>query len=194
MSKAALLIVDVQNDFCPGGKLPVKDCGRIISNINISTDKFKKVNLPIIASRDWHPADSRHFKEFGGDWPTHCVRNSKGAEFHPLLNLPDNVIVISKGTRIDEDSYSAFEGQDDKGLSLSEVIKKLRVKKLFICGLATDYCVKSSALDALKAGLEVYLLLDCVEAVDINKGDGEKAIEEMAARGVKKIETREVVF
>ncbi|MCK5306875.1 MAG: isochorismatase family protein [Candidatus Omnitrophica bacterium] len=194
MSKAALLIVDAQNDFCPGGKLPVKDCDKIISNINISIDKFKKVNLPIIASRDWHPADSRHFKEFGGDWPTHCVRNSKGAEFHPLLNLPDNVIVISKGTRIDEDSYSAFEGQDDKGLSLSEVIKKLRVKKLFICGLATDYCVKSSALDALKAGLEVYLLLDCVEAVDINKGDGEKAIEEMAARGVKKIETREVVF
>ncbi|MCK4518889.1 MAG: nicotinamidase [Candidatus Omnitrophica bacterium] len=194
MSKKALLIVDVQNDFCPGGKLPVKDCDRIISNINTSIDKFKKANLPIIASRDWHPADSRHFKEFGGGWPVHCVRNSKGAEFHPLLKVPDNIIVISKGTRIDEDSYSAFEGRDDKGLSLSEVIKRLRVKELFICGMATDYCVKFSALDAVKDGLEVYLLLDCIEAVDINKGDGEKAIEEMAARGVKKIKVGEVIL
>ena len=183
MADKALLIVDMQKDFCPGGSLAVKDCSKVIKNINTYIEKFKEKGLPIFASRDWHPAESSHFKKFGGKWPEHCIQNTEGAEFHPDLNLPPETIIISKGIYEGEDGYSAFEGRDDKGRLLDTILKDIEVKELYICGLATDYCVKSSSLDAIN-DYKVFLLEDAIEGVDVNYGDSQKAINEMKKKGV----------
>ena len=183
MADKALLIVDMQKDFCPGGSLAVKDCSKVIKNINTYIEKFKEKGLPIFASRDWHPAESSHFKKFGGKWPEHCIQNTEGAEFHPDLNLPPETIIISKGIYEGEDGYSAFEGRDDKGRLLDTILKDIEVKELYICGLATDYCVKSSSLDAIN-DYKVFLLEDAIEGVDVNYGDSQKAINEMKKKGI----------
>ncbi len=183
MADKALLIVDMQKDFCPGGSLAVKDCSKVIKNINTYIEKFKEKGLPIFASRDWHPAESSHFKKFGGKWPEHCIQNTEGAEFHPDLNLPPETIIISKGIYEGEDGYSAFEGRDDKGRLLDTILKDIEVKELYICGLATDYCVKSSSLDAIN-DYKVFLLEDAIEGVDVNCGDSQKAINEMKKKGI----------
>ncbi len=186
MADKALLIVDMQKDFCPGGALAVKDCSRIIKNINTYIERFKEKNLPIFASRDWHPAESSHFEKFGGKWPEHCIQNTEGAQFHPDLKLPEGTIIISKGIFEGEDGYSAFDGRDDKSRLLDAILKNADVKKLYICGVATDYCVKSSAIDAA-GDYEVYLLEDAIEGVNMNAGDAEKAIDEMETHGIKKV-------
>ncbi|HEO64223.1 MAG TPA: bifunctional nicotinamidase/pyrazinamidase [Candidatus Omnitrophica bacterium] len=184
-SKSALLIIDVQNDFCPGGALAVKDGDGVVEILNRYIDLFRKKGLLILASRDWHPAESRHFKQFGGAWPIHCVQNTEGAQFHPKLDLPENTRVISSGLKIDEDGYSAFDGVDEESISLAEVLKKLSIQELYIGGIATDYCVKETVLDGLKLGFKVNLLSDAVRGVNLKPGDSQRALDEMRSKGAK---------
>jgi nicotinamidase/pyrazinamidase len=180
---AALLIVDVQNDFCPGGTLPVPDGDRVIEPLSRAAGCFAAAGMPVCASRDWHPPVTRHFTRFGGSWPPHCVQNSLGAAFHPDLRLPMGTLVISKGSDPESDSYSAFDGRSADGKSLAELLSALDVRHLYIGGLASDYCVRSSVLDARKAGFEVTVLSDAIAGVDVSAGDTEKALEEMARAG-----------
>ena len=190
---AALLLVDVQNDFCPGGALPVPDGDKVVVPLNLVASCFESAGLAVVASRDWHPEVTCHFKEFGGDWPPHCVQGSPGAEFHPALRLPDATVIISKGISPDSDSYSAFDGRSEDGLSLDENLSALNVQRLYIGGLATDYCVRSSVLDALSAGYDVTVLEDAIAGVDINQGDSVKALEEMRLAGASFGTTAETV-
>lgn len=182
-SKDALIVVDVQNDFCPGGALGVKNGDEIIPVLNRYIEKFKAARLPVIATRDWHPQKTTHFKEYGGVWPVHCVQQSAGAEFHPELRLPEDVILVSKGMAADEDSYSAFHGRTDSGISLEELLRGLGVERLFIGGLATDYCVKFTALDGIKQGFAVVVLGDAIRGVNLKPGDSEQAIQAMRKAG-----------
>ena len=185
MDVEALLIVDVQNDFCPGGALAVKEGDKVVPVLNQYIRDFVRERNPVFASRDWHPSKTKHFKKEGGPWPVHCVQYSTGASFHPELRLPDDTVVISKGTAPDADGYSAFEGASAEGKPLTEILKEQHIRRLFVGGLATDYCVKASCLDAVRQGLEVVLLSDAVRGVDIQPGDSRKAVEEMQAQGVQ---------
>lgn len=177
----ALLVVDVQNDFCPGGALAVPGGDRVVPVINRLMDQFTFV----VASKDWHPRDSVHFKK----WPPHCVQDSKGAEFHPHLNSKKIRQVFLKGTKNKDDGYSAFEATSD---DLTDVLQKNGVTDLYVTGLATDYCVRASALDAVRKGFHTVVITDAVEAVNINPGDGKKALEEMKNSGVELITSGEV--
>lgn len=183
--KKALLIADVQNDFCPGGALAIREGDKIIKNINTYIKLFSRKKLPIFISRDWHPKKTRHFKQFGGLWPRHCVQNTKGAEFHPSLKLAKEVIILSKGMDPEEDSYSVFDSSDSMGMPFINLLKMFRIKELYIGGLATDYCVKYSTIDALKAGFKVRLLIDAIKGVDIKPDDSKNAIKEMKGYGAK---------
>lgn len=183
--KKALLVVDLQNDFCPGGALAVPEGDKIIPALNKYIDYFSKNKLPIFASRDWHPKKSKHFKKFGGVWPVHCVQDTKGAEFHPKLKLPKERIIISKGMDAEKDSYSAFQAQDSNGMDFLTLLKYLGVQELYIGGLATDYCVKFSVIDALKNGFKAGLLTDAIEGVNLKPKDSSDAIEEMLKTGAK---------
>jgi len=186
-AKKALLIVDVQNDFCPGGALAVPQGDKVVAVINKYIKSFYKEKLPIFASRDWHPVRTKHFKDFGGVWPAHCLQNTRGAAFHPQLKLPKETILLYKGMDPEKDSYSVFQAEDTSGMGFLKFLHLLGVAELYICGLATDYCVKSSVLDALKNGFKVKLLTDAIKGVDIKPGDSEKAIKEMVKKGVKKV-------
>ena len=181
---AALLIVDVQNDFCPGGALAVPDGDRVVEPLSRAAGCFAAAGLPVLASRDWHPPVTRHFSAFGGAWPLHCVPETPGAAFHPALHLPEGTLVITKGSDPDSDSYSAFDGRSADGSSPGDILAALHVRHLYVGGLATDYCVRSSVLDALKAGLGVTVLSDAVAGVDVAEGDSEKALKEMGRKGV----------
>ena len=183
MEKAgpALLLVDVQNDFCPGGALAVPDGDRVIPVLNRAIDRFRAEGRPVYASRDWHPRDTRHFREFGGPWPPHCVSDSAGAKFHPELRLPSNVVVISKGQDRNDDGYSAFEGKTDDGRTLVEDLRARGVSELYVGGLATDYCVRATVLDARRAGIPVTVLTDGIAG--IGRDDTARALEEMRASG-----------
>lgn len=183
--KAALLIVDVQNDFCPGGALQIIDGDRVIEPINRAAQQFAAARRPVLASRDWHPPVTRHFRDFGGIWPVHCVQGTSGAAFHPSLRLPEGTVVISKGLGPELAGYSAFEGVTDDGRPLAELLSKLEVQRLYICGLATDYCVLCTAREALRIGLEVTLLTDAVAGVDLIPGASAGAIEEMEKAGAR---------
>lgn len=183
--KSALVIVDVQNDFCPGGALPVKDGDSVVPVLNKYISIFEAAGLPVYASRDFHPLKTVHFKAFGGLWPSHCVQGTEGAEFHRGLRLPAGVVIITKGEGEFEDSYSAFQGKDPAGNTFAETLKAAKVKRLYIGGLATDYCVRSTVLDALKNGFGVTLLRDAVKGVDVREGDSEIAVEEMRSKGVE---------
>lgn len=181
--KAALLIVDVQNDFCPGGALQIVDGDRVIEPINRAAQQFVAARLPVLASRDWHPPVTRHFRDHGGIWPVHCVRGTKGAAFHPALRLPEGTVVLSKGIDPELAGYSAFEGVTDDGRPLEELLSKLEVRRLYICGLATDYCVLCTAREALRIGLEVTVLTDAVAGVDLIPGESATALEDMEKAG-----------
>ncbi|MEM1524994.1 MAG: bifunctional nicotinamidase/pyrazinamidase [Nitrososphaerales archaeon] len=178
---SALLIIDVQNDFCPNGALPVPDGDKIIPILNKYIEKFVKAGASIYATRDWHPPNHISFKTRGGTWPPHCIQNTRGAEFHPKLALPKGVKIISKGTSPDREAYSGFEGTN-----LSSLLKDQGIKTVFIGGLATDYCVKATVLDALKEGFHVVFLEDASKGVDVNKGDSERAIKIMMEKGAEK--------
>ncbi len=181
-SKDSLILVDYQRDFCPGGSLPVKGGNAIAPTLNDYIKLFKKVGAPIYATRDWHPSNHVSFKDQGGMWPAHCVQDTQGAGFHDALRLPKGVKVISKGTDPLREAYSGFDGTD-----LANDMKKEGIRRVFVGGLATDYCVKNTVLDALRIGFETVLLTDAIRAVDLEPGDGERAIQEMVDRGAEKV-------
>ena len=178
MPKAALLVVDVQNDFCPGGALPVPDGDSVIPSLNRATSAFGRAGLPIFFTRDWHPPNHCSFMAYGGIWPTHCVQGTTGAAFHPSLVLLRGSAVISKGDRQDAEAYSGFQGTD-----LATRLKKLGVKTVYLGGLAVEYCVRTTAEDALKEGFRVAVLSDCIKGLEIHHGDSSAAIEEMKRAG-----------
>ena len=182
---AALLIVDVQNDFCPGGALPVAAGDLVVEPLNRAARLFATAGLPVLASRDWHPPISSHFRGYGGIWPTHCVQGNHGADFHPGLRLPPRTLVISKGNDPGSDGYSAFDGRGDDGRTLEEILESLGVRQLYIGGLASDYCVRSTALEAHQAGFTVTVLSDAIAGVDVSAGDSQRALDELVKAGVK---------
>lgn len=185
--RPALLVVDVQRDFCPGGSLGVPGGDEVVEVLNEYARRFAEMGFPVIASRDWHPAHTTHFKEQGGPWPRHCVAGTPGAEFHPDLRLPPGTIVVSKGTQADEDAYSAFQARDDSGASLKEVLGRLGVGHLFVGGLATDYCVKESVLDGRARGLGVSVLLDAIRGVEVRRDDSSRALDAMMRAGARTV-------
>lgn len=178
----ALIIVDVQNDFLPGGSLAVPHGDEVVPVMNSYTHAFEEKKLPIFATRDWHPANHCSFETQDGIWPPHCVQGSEGAEYAPGLQLPDEVVIISTATEPKKEAYSGFDGTD-----LHDRLQALNIKRLFVGGLATDYCVLSTAKDGLSLGYEVYLLEDASRAVNVNPHDGQKAIAEMVNLGAKPI-------
>jgi len=178
--KKALIIVDMQNDFCPGGSLAVKEGDKIVSVINQYIKQFKDEDEVIVFTRDWHPADHCSFKEYGGMWPSHCVAETKGAKFHQDIYVPEKSFIVSKADTASKDAYSGFEAT-----LLDSQLKKLNIEEVWVCGLATDYCVASTVMDALKLGYKVKILSDAIAAVDVSAGDGEKAIAKMVSQGAE---------
>jgi len=182
--RVALLIVDVQNDFCPGGSLAVREGDQVVPLLNAYAERFRALGRPVYASRDWHPRQSTHFAEFGGPWPVHCVQETEGAQFHPEFIMPALTNILSKGTDVTDDGYSAFEGRFPDGSTFDERLTRDGVDHLYVGGLATDYCVRQSALDAVKSGRRVTLLLDAIRGVDVQPGDSAQAIADMALAGI----------
>lgn len=176
----ALLVVDIQNDFCPGGSLAVKDGNAVVEPTNRLIESFTGAGLPIIFTRDWHPVRHSSFTEFGGIWPAHCVTDTYGAAFHDDLLIPGNSIIVSKADKTDRDAYSGFEGT-----KLDAKLKNLNVDEVIVAGLATDYCVKNTVLDALKLGYRTIISEECMRAVNVNPEDGANAVEEMVAAGAE---------
>jgi len=191
-SKKALLIVDVQNDFCPGGALGVPEGDKVVPVINKYLKIFSKKKLPIFATRDWHPVRTKHFKDFGGIWPVHCIENTKGALFHSKLRLPKETILLYKGIYPQKNGYSAFEAEDERGLNFLNLLKIFGVKEIFVSGLATDYCVKFSTRDAVKQGFKVKILMDAIKGVNLKPSDSGNAIKEMVRLGAKKITLKDM--
>lgn len=184
----ALVIVDMQRDFMPNGALPVPEGDKIIPRINEYVEIFFHKGLPLFFTRDWHPQDHISFKDQGGLWPPHCVQDTEGAQFHPDLFIPkDNRFIISKGTSRDFDAYSGFQGT-----ILDSLLRERGIKRLFIGGVATDYCVKNTVLGAINLGYQVFLLEDAIKGVDVNPGDSEKAIQEMLISGAVVIEIDDI--
>lgn len=182
-SKWALLIVDPQVDFCPGGALPVPAGDAIFPALDELAGKAPLT----VASRDWHPAHHVSFTERGGPWPPHCVQGTRGAEFHPALDQRPLVHVFSKGEDPGRDAYSAFDGT-----GLAAWLRERGVETLVVGGLATDYCVRASVLDALDSGFAVTVVEDGVGAVDVQPGDGERALAEMRRRGARVVPARDI--
>lgn len=176
-----LIIVDVQKDFCPGGALACKGGDDIVPVINQISAKFKHV----VASKDWHPATTVHFDK----WPVHCVRGSDGAAYHDGLEVTGIDEVLLKGTGNTDDGYSAFEATN---LDLNYWLKKNRIEKIYICGIATEYCVKATAMDARKTGCEVFVITDAIAGVAAAPNDRDKALSEMEAAGINIISSRDL--
>jgi nicotinamidase/pyrazinamidase len=174
----ALIIVDLQNDFITGGSLAVPDGDAVIPVLNTWIRRFRAAELPIFATRDWHPADHCSFRDQGGPWPPHCVVGTKGAEFTAELALPPDALIHSKAITPEKEAYSDFE---DGGFG--QKLRDLGVTRLFIGGLATDYCVRATVLDGLKEGFRVVLLTDAIRPVEVQPGDGDRAIAEMREAG-----------
>lgn len=183
----ALLIVDVQSDFLAGGSLAVPRGDEVIPVLNGYLAAFQQAGLPVLATRDWHPSGHCSFRPQGGPWPPHCVAGSAGAGFAPGLKLPVDSIVISKATDRQRDAYSGFDGTE-----LDRRLRQAGVGRLFIGGLATDYCVLSTVRDALKLGYQAVLLQDAVRAVDVQPGDGQRAMAEMKKQGALVLSLKQV--
>jgi nicotinamidase/pyrazinamidase len=172
----------VQVDFCPGGTLAVKHGDRIIPQLNSTIRVFDEAHLPIYFTRDWHPKNHCSFVSQGGVWPPHCIRNTNGAKFHPNLEIPSDANIVNKGTKPDSEAYSGFQGT-----ALATEMQELHVKEVFVGGLATDYCVKNTVLDALNLGFSVALLTDCIKGVDLKSTDSTDAVKLMVSRGARPI-------
>ena len=176
---AALILVDIQNDFCPGGALAVAEGDQVVAVVNRLMPRFPLV----VSTLDWHPANHVSFREQGGPWPPHCVQQTFGAELHPALDRAPIAHTFRKASTADRDAYSEFEGTDDRQRSLDEYLKSRGVRRVYLVGLATDYCVRATALDALRLGYETYVVTDAVRAVNVQPDDGAKALAEMRATG-----------
>jgi nicotinamidase/pyrazinamidase len=173
-----LLIVDVQRDFLPGGALAVPQGDAVVPVINAYIELARRHDMPVYASRDWHPRNHCSFTAQGGSWPEHCVAGTRGAEFSAALELPRGAVIIDKATTHDVDAYSAFSGTD-----LAARLRRVSVRKLLVGGLATDYCVLNTVLDARQVGFESLLLVDAIRAVNVEPGDGVRAVQRMIAAG-----------
>jgi len=180
----ALIVVDVQNDFCSGGTLAVPHGDEVIEPLNKLIDEFLERGAPVYKTRDWHPPTTKHFAAYGGTWPVHCVQNTRGAEFNPALRDDPRIDVISNGLG-DSDCYSAFDETD-----LATRLQQQNVEEVVVGGLATDYCVKHTVLDALKYGFKVKAVENAMRAVDLQPGDGERAIDEMRDAGAEIVTAR----
>ncbi len=178
----ALIIGDIQIDFLPGGALPVPRGDEVIPVLNDYIRLFASAGAKIIATRDWHPPNHMSFKPFGGPWPMHCLKDSEGAKLHPDLKLPKNVIVISKATDPQREAYSAFDGT-----SLADNLRASGTNRVFVGGLATDYCVRWTILDALSLGLFAVVLSDATRGINVKPDDSEKAIQEMQTKGARAV-------
>ena len=178
----ALLITDIQRDFLPGGALPVADGDEIIPVLNEYARRFEDAKAHVFASRDWHPPNHMSFKAQGGPWPPHCIQDTLGAKFSPDLKLPEGIVVISKATNPEHESYSVFDGT-----SFAHELEMCEVKRLFIGGLATDYCVVNTVLDARKLGYETIVLMDATLGINVEPDDAKKAVEAMQKAGAKQI-------
>lgn len=185
--RAALLVVDVQNDFCAGGALAVPQGDRVIDPINRLLAACAAAHTAVFASRDWHPIGSSHFVGRGGRWPVHCVADTPGAAFHPQLRLPNATAVVSKGQALDSDGYSAFDGTLPAGETLEAALNERNVGHVTVCGLATDYCVRASVLDARTRGFGVSVVREAIAAVNLQPGDETEALDEMRAAGANLI-------
>jgi nicotinamidase/pyrazinamidase len=183
----ALVVVDVQNDFAdPGGSLSVKGGEEVVQSVNGLVGAARVARSPVVYTQDWHPPDTPHFEKDGGIWPVHCVADTWGAQFHPALSVEGEV--VRKGTA-GEDGYSGFTMRDpvsgdERSTGLAELLRAKGVAAVVVVGLATDYCVKATALDALSLGFVVTVARDAVAAVDVEPGDGDRALGELAAAGV----------
>ncbi len=183
-----LIIVHLQNDFMAGGSLAVPKSNEIIPVINKYLKIFQASRLPIIFTRDWHPSNHCSFKEQGGLWPMHCVVGTKGAEFPPQLHVPDGIQIISGATQPEKEAYSGFEESD-----LDQILKNMQVQRLFIAGVATDYCVFNTVKDAVRLEYEVVLLEDAARAVNVQPGDGDAATKKMISLGTKLHSIKDII-
>ncbi|HEX6946487.1 MAG TPA: isochorismatase family protein [Acidimicrobiia bacterium] len=185
----ALIVVDVQNDFAdPEGSLYVPGAEEAISFVNLEIEQARRAGATIVYTQDWHPDTTPHFEKDGGIWPVHCVGGTKGAEFHPSLRVLDDALFVKKGTG-GEDGYSAFNVSDPEtgevtSTGLAEQLRAMGIERVVVVGLALDYCVKASALDAVAEGFETTVLADCCRAVNLSPGDGVRAAAELAEAGV----------
>ena len=186
--RMALIVVDVQRDFCPGGSLAVNYGDKIVPKLNKVIEAFQRAKLPIFFTRDWHPPDHSSFKSQGGVWPPHCVRGTTGAEFHPDLKVPPGLVIISKATNSRSEAYSGFQGTD-----LEKQLRDRRVDEVFLGGLATDYCVKESSLDALRARFNVNVLRDCVKGVNLRRNDSALALRTVEEQGARLVTSGEAI-
>lgn len=178
--RKALIVVDVQNDFCPGGSLAVAHADEVVAPLNRLIDEFLDRGEPVYKTRDWHPAKTKHFQAYGGTWPVHCVQGTYGSEFHRDLSDDPRATIISTGTTESTDGYSGFDGTN-----LGRLLREEGVNEVWVGGLATDYCVKHTVLDALREGFEVKALANAMRAVNVNPDDGAKAIAEMREAGAE---------
>ena len=174
----ALIVVDAQVCFCPGGNLPVPGGDQVIPALNAWIRAAEAGGAAVVASRDWHPPDHLSFRAQGGDWPPHCVRDTPDAQFHPDLRLPADAMILDKATRPDVEEFSAFAGAP-----LAEDLRRRGVRRVFVGGLALDYCVRETVLDARREGFETHLLLEATRPVNVNPGDGDRALADMVAAG-----------
>lgn len=181
----AVIVVDVQNDFCPGGALAVPDGDQVIPPLNAL---LRRANCFVVATRDWHPANHCSFKAQGAPWPVHCVAETWGADFHPALDRSRVQLIVSKAMESDEEAYSGFQGT-----SLADILRERGVHRVVIGGLATDYCVRATALDARRESFDVIVLEDAVRGVDVNPGDSARALEEMKQAGCTTVRTDQLV-
>ena len=189
INRAALILVDIQNDFCPSGALAVPEGDQIVPIVNELMPLFDF----IIATQDWHPKRHISFAQQGGSWPPHCIQETPGAELHPNLAVSSIDLFLRKAVTETIDAYSGFEARDSTGRSLDEVLRAHRKETIFVVGLATDYCVKATVLDGLRLGYRVYLIKDAVRAVDVNPGDGRNAIDEMKRAGAQLLSSRDLL-
>jgi nicotinamidase/pyrazinamidase len=184
-ARDALIIVDVQNDFCPGGALAVPSGHEVIPIIN----PLLQHRWLSVATMDWHPADHCSFEPQGGPWPPHCVQQTLGAELHPELDATKIELVITKGSHPDVEAYSGFHGTE-----LAKILREKGVKRVLLCGIATDYCVRATAHDALQEGFEVLVLEDAIRGVEVDPGDCQRAIEELRQAGAQVVVSADLHF
>jgi nicotinamidase/pyrazinamidase len=183
----ALVIVDLQYDFLPGGALAVKNGDMIIPKINEYIHLFTDIDLPVVATRDWHPANHCSFKEYGGRWPAHCIAETPGAELSKAMKLPEKAIIISKAIFSDKDAYSGLQGTE-----LNRILSEIKVERVWVCGLATDYCVLQTVLDFLEQEFDVILLMDAIRAVNIKPEDGSNAEQRMIDAGAQPLTLNDI--